>query len=200
MSKPSPLRAALDHPKHTAAVRAEAALLKRKADKLQRRLQGNTTVVSKDRPGLDVETLQAKYGAKHAQRPRTIEGSFMIPVGATEDLYYRERERCIKAFIEAFEAQGWHWETNTRIQVFPNRYPAYDLKSEVMRPDMVEFGVRAQFVFRNPEPMRVELPPELLEDQKVRVNVAEEELESEYVAADKKSRDARGTRLHPARG
>ena len=48
--------------------------------------------------------------------------------------------------------------------------------------------------------MRVELPPELLEDQKVRVNVAEEELESEYVAADKKSRDARGTRLHPARG
>jgi hypothetical protein len=181
-------------------VRAEAAILRRNSAKLQRRLQGKTSLVTKARPGLDVATLQAKYGAKDAQRPRVIEGSFMIPVGASEETYYRERETCVKAFIEAFEAQGWHWETNTRIQVFPNRYPAYDLKAEVMRPDMVEFSVRAQFVFEKPEPMRIELPPDLLEDQSVRVNVADDELEDAYVEDEKQARALHERRLHPARG
>ena len=200
MSRSSPLRAALDNPKHTAAVRAEAAILRRNAAKLQRRLQGKTSVVTKKRPGLDVDALQTKYGAKGAQRPRVIEGSFMIPVGASEEAYYRERESCVKAFIQAFEAQGWHWETSTRIEVFPNRYPAYDLKAEIMRPDMVEFSVRAQFVFEKPEPIRVELPPDLLEDQSVRVNVADEELDDAYIEDDKQARALHEPRLHPARG
>lgn len=113
-------------------------------------------------PALDCAALSRKYGMERAYEPKMHEGTFVAPLGIKPDQYQRLRNDMIHRFLDAMDKQGWDFVADQRIQVYPGIYPARDLVSGLDLLDRREMVIRAHFQFRNPQPIRLELPPELV--------------------------------------
>lgn len=113
-------------------------------------------------PGLDVAALQRKYGPHTAYWPREQWGTFTAPLGATHAQFEQIKYQAIRRWLDHMDREGWQFRSEYRIQVYNGVYPAYDLRDRAPRLDLREFRVRACFVKRHPETIRLELDPELL--------------------------------------
>ncbi len=114
---------------------------------------------------LDTAALSRKYGMDRAHHPRRKTGTFHVPLDVSPRTYQGIRDGAINTFIEYMDKEGWDFVSDLRIQVYPGVYPARDLATGLDLLDRREFLVQAHFRFRNPQPVRIELPPELLEAQ-----------------------------------
>lgn len=119
-------------------------------------------------PGLDVAALQQKYGPHTAYWPRELWGTFTAPLGASRAQFERIKYDAVRTWLNHMDREGWQFRSEYRIQVFDGVYPAFDLRDKCARLDMREFRVRACFVKRDPETVRLELDPELLEPFTIR--------------------------------
>ncbi len=118
-------------------------------------------------PELDVGALQRAYGMENARAPKWLEGTFQAPLQATWDQYQKIRDDAITTFVGVMTKRGYTLLANEayRPRVSPGVYPAYDLLSGYAILDRREFIIGMWFTFRNPKPVRLELPSHLLEPQ-----------------------------------
>ena len=115
-------------------------------------------------PGLDGEALSRKYSSEQrAYHPRILQGTFDVFVPMDWAHYEKRRNHAILRFIDAMDKQGWRWDSTRKITVRPGMYPAVDPITGISLPDRQEFVVEGWFRFEKPEPIRVELEPEVRE-------------------------------------
>lgn len=158
------LEPALDNPTPTAQKRLDAW-----TDRIDwEKLKTHKPEGPKDIPGLDVATLQAKYGPHTAYWPREHWGTFRAPLGATRAQFERIKYESVKRWLEHMDREGWQFRSEYRIQVCDGQYPAYDLRDRVALFDEKQFNVRAWFTKRAPETIRYELDPLVVEPFRVR--------------------------------
>jgi hypothetical protein len=119
-------------------------------------------------PGLDTASLSRKYGMEAASAPQPIEATFTVPFGVTRTLYLQYRQRALKRMIEGLDKMGWEFVPKLGIEVTKGMYPAVDLRDRKPDFDKREMRIRAFFRFRKPEPVKIELPKELVEDRVVK--------------------------------
>lgn len=122
----------------------------------------------KEIPALDVAAIQRKYGPHTAYWPREMWGTFTAPIGATHAQFERLKYDAVRKWLEHMDREGWQFRSEYRIQVYDGVYPAYDIRDRAPRLDLREFRVHAWFCRRDPETVRLELDPELLEPFTVR--------------------------------
>ncbi len=113
-------------------------------------------------PGLDARALSRKYGMEAAARPQLIECTFKVPFGVSRTPYLRYRKRALVRMVQALDKMGYDLVPEMGIRVEKGMYPAVDLRDGKPDPDRREMRILAYFRFRKPEPVRIELPPELL--------------------------------------
>jgi hypothetical protein len=115
-------------------------------------------------PGLDGRALTRIYGMDAPRKPQWKLATFRAPLGATQSQYEKLRDKAIEKTVRAMSKQGWDLlaDTNHRPKVSPGVYPAWDLRDNVAILDQREFVLGMWFTFRNPKPVRLELPPHLL--------------------------------------
>lgn len=118
-------------------------------------------------PALDVASLQRKYGPESARAPRMQEGTFRAEMSMRVDQFERLRNDRVNQFVIGMNQRGWDLDTSRNIQVYPGVHPALDLATQKPVIGLREFVVRAWFRCRTPEPLRLDLPPELLKPLKV---------------------------------
>lgn len=119
-------------------------------------------------PGLDLARLGRKYGPQNAGRPRALRGTFAVPLDVSARQYAAFRDAAVRRFVESLDKQGWQFRPEYRIQVTPGLYPARDLRDGTPRLDQREVVVTAHFAFRDPKPLRLELPPDVVAPLAVR--------------------------------
>lgn len=133
--------------------------------------RGGMTQLLKDSPesqtvaGVDAAALSRQYGMDNARAPQWKEATFQAPIGATDEQYAKIRFDAIRTFIKTMNSRGFDALTSAAYQprVSPGVYPAYDLASGFALLDRREMIVGMWFTFRNPKPVRIELPPHLLQ-------------------------------------
>lgn len=124
-------------------------------------------------PGLDVASLQNRYGPENAYRPRLIEGTFRIPVGTRWTTYEKTRNDKVAAFVNEMKKMGFSWVSSSRIKIVPGVYPARDVMNKnMLLLDQRECIIQAYFVKENPETYRLELDPTVIRDYKVNAEFA----------------------------
>jgi hypothetical protein len=119
-------------------------------------------------PGLDAARLSRKYGMEAASAPQPIEATFTVPLGVTRTRYLEYRKRALKRMIEGLDKMGWEFIPKLGIEVTKGMYPAVDLRDRKPDFDKREMRIKAFFRFRKPEPVKIELPKELVEDRVVK--------------------------------
>lgn len=121
-------------------------------------------------PALDVAALSRQYGMANASAPRWLEATFQVPLQATWPQYEKIRDDAMKKFIGTMVKRGYtvHASENFRPRVSPGVYPAHDLMDGIAILDRREFIIGMWFTFRNPKPVRLELPPHLLQEYTVK--------------------------------
>ena len=154
---------ALDRPTPTAD-RKIAAYRQRRAQRggmaaLVRQPHATYTI-----PAVDTTALSRQYGMENASLPKWHEATFQAPLNATWQQYEKIRDDAMKQFIGVMTMKGYTLLANEsyRPRVSPGVYPAYDLMDGYAVLDRREFIIGMWFTFRNPKPVRIELPPHLL--------------------------------------
>jgi hypothetical protein len=121
-------------------------------------------------PGLDIAALSCQYGMDEAIKPHWLEGTFQAPLQATWPQYERIRDEALKRFISITTKRGWDLlvSNDYRPRVSPGVYPARDLHSGFLILDRREFVIGCWFTFRQPKPLRIEIPPSWREPLTIR--------------------------------
>lgn len=109
---------------------------------------------------LDVQRMAASV--ENARAPRWHTGSFRAPLGMRGPAFGSHCAEMAKRWLEEMRRRGFDVCSSTRIQIDPGPYPARDLATGLSLLGEREMLVRAQFVERHPEVVRLELPGELL--------------------------------------
>lgn len=159
----------LDRPIPT-AVKKVAAYQKARA------MRGGMAQMVKDSPDsyvyprIDAEALSQQYGMDQAIKPQWKEATFQAPLGCTEPQFEKIRLDAIQKFIKAMKTRGFDPKINEayRPRVSPGVYPAQDLLTGISLLDRREMIIGMWFTFRNPKPVRIELPPHLLQEYTVK--------------------------------
>lgn len=99
---------------------------------------------------------------KTARAPRWHTGSFRAPLGMRGPVFGKHCAEMAKRWLEEMRRRGFDVCSSTRVQIDPGPYPAKDLATGLSLLGEREMLVRAQFVERHPEVVRLELPRELL--------------------------------------
>ena len=121
-------------------------------------------------PGVDTAALSREFGMANAAAPKWLEATFQAPLGCTAAQFEKIRFAAIAKFIKAMKARGYDPKINEayRPRVSPGVYPAQDLESGFALLDRREMIIGMWFTFRNPKPVRLELPPHLLREYTVK--------------------------------
>lgn len=98
-----------------------------------------------------------------AYAPRWHTGSFRCPLGIRGPTFQAHCADQAKRWMEEMRRRGFDVWSSTRIQIDPGPYPAKDLATGLSLLGEREMLIRAQFVERHPETVRLELPGELFE-------------------------------------
>lgn len=99
-----------------------------------------------------------------ARAPKWMTGSFRVPYGMrAHQLADLCREMATKWFDE-MRRMGFDVLSSTHVDVQPGPNPSRDLASGLIVPGYRDFLIRAQFVERQPEIVRMELPGGLFEE------------------------------------
>ena len=107
-------------------------------------------------PGLDRRRLAASV--ENARAPQWHTGSFRAPLGMRGPTFGAHCAEMAKRWLEEMRRRGFDVCSSTRIQIDPGPYPAKDLATGLALLGEREMLVRAQFVERQPEMIRMELP------------------------------------------
>lgn len=117
---------------------------------------------AKPEPRATVAPLpKRRLDGSEARAPRWRTGSFRAPLdmrGPTFAALCREQ---VNTWIQHQHRAGFDICSTTRINVIPGPYPARDLLTGLLLLGEREMLVQAQFVERQPEIVRMELPGEL---------------------------------------
>lgn len=134
-------------------------------------------------PALDTAALSRKYGMANAHKPVLKVGTFQVPLRINLNRWENYRRGAITKFLRGMSLQGWdvasdlrfppgadtvpgvqgvYYEGQGTILVYPGIYPARDLRDQVPLLDRREYRVAAHFRFRNPQPKRILVTPDLL--------------------------------------
>jgi hypothetical protein len=115
-------------------------------------------------PAIDTLALSQQYGMAEASKPHWKVATFQAPLGCTDVQYEKIRFDAMHKFIKAMNKQGWDLlaSENYRPKVTPGVYPAYDLETGLAILDRREMLIGMWFTYRNPKPVRIELPPHML--------------------------------------
>ena len=153
--------AALDNPTPTRVKRGQAYAALVDA----RRRKGATAPKEYLREAVDTAALSRQYSMDAARAPRIVQGTFVVPLGVSARRYRDIRNDAIGRFVRAMDTQGWEAviDAGHRIDVLPGVYPYRDLATGLDMLDRREFIVRVWFRFRNPQPLKLEVPESLLE-------------------------------------
>lgn len=160
---------ALDRPTPTAD-RKVAAYRQRRAQR------GGMAALVKDAPTsytyapLDAAALSRQYGMAEASAPKWMEATFQAPLGCTTAQFEKIRLEAFQKFIKTMKARGYEPRVNEnyRPRVSPGVYPAVDLMDGYPVLDRREMIIGMWFTYRNPKPVRLELPPHLLREYTVK--------------------------------
>lgn len=108
-----------------------------------------------------LDALRRRYSAARAAHPRKLTGTFQAPVDISAEHFARLRLQKVQTFVDAQQKQGWRLSTSPAhpIRLESGACPAYDLRDGTPREGYREYVVSAWFVFPNPKPLRIELPP-----------------------------------------
>lgn len=98
-----------------------------------------------------------------AYAPRWHTGSFRAPLGMRGPTFGAHCAEMAKRWMEEMRRRGFDVWSGTRIQIDPGPYPAKDLATGLSLLGERDMLIRAQFVERHPETIRLELPGELFE-------------------------------------
>ncbi len=98
-----------------------------------------------------------------AYAPRWHTGSFRCPLGMRGPAFESHCAANAKRWMEEMRRRGYDVWSSTRIQIDPGPYPAKDLATGLALLGEREMLIRAQFVERHPETVRLEVPGELFE-------------------------------------
>ena len=113
-------------------------------------------------PAVDVARIQRELDATSPYAPRLKMGTFKAPIGMRGSQFEKLRNERVQVFADHLYRQGWDLMRSRRIEVWPGPNPARDLATGLPLLGEREFIVRAWFTHRRPEPLRIELPGELL--------------------------------------
>ena len=115
-------------------------------------------------PGLDLAAISNEYH-DYGSKPVWHEGTFTAPIDATWGRYEAIRDEALKRFLGAFGKRGWEpvISNNYRPRVSPGIYPARDLRDGIALLDRREFIIGCWFVQPTAKPVRIELPPHLVQ-------------------------------------
>lgn len=111
---------------------------------------------------LDREKIR-QVGGQNPYAPRWHTGSFRAPLGMRGPTFGKHCAEMAKRWLEEMRRRGFDVCSTTRIQIDPGPYPARDLATGLLLMGEREMLVRAQFVERQPETVRLELPGGLFE-------------------------------------
>lgn len=112
-------------------------------------------------PALDMQRMQDTYHPEHGSRPRLLTGTFRVPLDCPQALFAQLAQAAARVFVQAMDKQGYDLAGPPK--VFPGVYPARDLLSGLVLLGEREFFVQAPFAYRQPKPVRLELPAEMRE-------------------------------------
>jgi hypothetical protein len=101
---------------------------------------------------------QAARSVETAHAPKWRGGTFRCPLGMRGPTFNAHCTDHVRRWIEEERRQGFDIWSGTRIQIDPGPYPATDLATGLKLLGEREMLVRAQFVEREPEAVRLELP------------------------------------------
>lgn len=132
------------------------------ADKRVRAAQHARTVTTTEVPALDMAALQRRYRPDTGHAPRQQEGTFCVPLNISVPQYESLRNQAVQRFVDHWQKDGWDLVPEFRIRVYPGIYPSRDLLTGLDLLDRRDMIVRAYFRLLNPQPVRIELPPHLL--------------------------------------
>lgn len=102
-------------------------------------------------------------GVETARAPKWHTGTFNAPLGMRGPTFNAHCAEMAKRWLEEMRRRGFDVCSSTRIDIVPGPYPAHDLATGLSLLGEREMLVRAQFVERQPETIRLELPGELFE-------------------------------------
>lgn len=111
-------------------------------------------------PG-EVAPLDRNHAAPDPRAPRWQTGTFGAPIGMRGPLFEALCRERVGRWIAAQRVAGFDIWSGTRIVIDPGPYPRTDLATGLKLLGEREMLVRAQFVEREPETIRLELPGEL---------------------------------------
>jgi hypothetical protein len=118
--------------------------------------------VAEAEPKATVAPLRPRRLTEDAARaPKWRTGSFRCPLGMRGPVFNAHVTEQVKRWIEAERKLGFDVWSSTRIKVVPGPYPARDLLTGLLLLGEREMLVQAEFVERQPEIVRLELPGEL---------------------------------------
>lgn len=102
-------------------------------------------------------------GIANARAPKWHTGTFGAPLGMRGPMFGALCRQQVGRWIEEQRRRGFDIWSGTRIQIDPGPYPRTDLATGLKLLGEREMLVRAQFVERQPETIRLELPGGLFE-------------------------------------
>lgn len=100
---------------------------------------------------------------ERARAPKWHTGSFRAPLGMRGPTFGAHCAEMAKRWMEEMRRRGFDVLSSTRVDIVPGPYPARDLATGLSLLGEREMLVRAQFVERQPEVIRLELPGGLFE-------------------------------------
>ncbi len=128
---------------------------------------------------LDTTAINRKLADKKESPYRWRVGSFQIPKDATGLIRERMVKDACSKFVGVMEQQDW--ELASKLQVFQGLPYAYDIDDCAVLLDKEELRVRG--VFRtNPKPIRIELPPSSVRQDREQVSSLAEVMKGEGIA------------------
>lgn len=98
-----------------------------------------------------------------AYAPRWETATFRVPYGMRNTQFEAFSKEMIRRWFEWMNANGSDLVNSVVPDLIPGPNPSRDLQTGLIMPGYRDFLIRAQFVERQPEIVRLELPSELFE-------------------------------------
>jgi hypothetical protein len=113
---------------------------------------------------LDKAALERRYGPETAYAPRWHTGTFRVPYGMRIAQFEELCREMARRWFEWKHKQGYDLVNGVAPAIDPGPNPSRDLQTGLLVPGYRDYLIRAQFVKRQPETRRLEVPGELFSD------------------------------------
>ena len=113
--------------------------------------------------GLDKARFERAFGPETAYAPRWHTGSFRVPYGMRASQFEQFAREMATRWFDEMRRLGFDLASSTVLDVRPGPNPSVDLTTGLSVPGYRDYLLSAQFVERNPQVVRLELPGELFD-------------------------------------